>query len=178
MLALSSQVTESSYSMNILGENKRLHVAMVIAFLPVIPITLFDLRVSQLVADKSHVVGGFVSEYGELPGFVLIYFALLLVIVGSSSVTERIGCVVLLLLLVLILFTGLLRYVNAIVSGTLLVLMTVLFTFIVSKLKANDTLCQVSRIIALLAFIAPLFIVQTMKWLWGRTRFRDLRGYP
>ena len=149
-------------------------VAILIAVLPLIPITFFDLRVSQLVADRANVVGKFVSAFGELPGHTLILFALLFLTVVSSSVMERITCSIVLLFLMWIVFIDLVAFVNAIVSGFLLLLVAVLFTFTVSKLKTNETVRQVSKIIAFLAVIAPLFIVQTMKWLWGRTRFQDL----
>ena len=163
-----------SWIVNMLGDKQRFRVAILVLILPLIPITFFDLKVSQLVADKANVVGKFVAEYGEFPAYILICFALLFVIAVSPSVKEKIVYGVFLFFLVLILAADSLDDANAIVSGLILMFVPVLFILISLRLKMKQKVLQFSRITALLALISPLIMVQTLKWLWGRTRFRNL----
>ena len=159
------------------SQRKWLHASpafIVISILLLAPITFCDLKVSQLVADRANWVGRFVSDFGELPGYALIYFALVYLIVVSSSLRERFVCGGLLLLGVLFVFTELTSFVNAVVSGCVLMLVAVLLLFVASQLKTQRAVPRVARLTVLMAAIAPLFIVQTMKWLWGRVRFRNL----
>lgn len=72
-------------------------------------------RVSQLVADRANIFGKFISVCGEFPGYILIYFAVLFVIIASSSVIERFSYFPLLALLVLMLFVDLLEYFTAVI---------------------------------------------------------------
>ena len=160
--------------MNVLGENRRFSVAILISCLPLVPITFFDLRVSQLVADSENVVGKFISDYGQLPGYILIFCALCFLFVAASSVIEKISYSPFLVIFVLITFANLVEYLNTVIAGFVLLLVAILATLISLRLKKNETVLQFSRITALLAVITPLFMVQTLKWLWGRTRFRDL----
>lgn len=119
-------------------------------------------------------VGEFISDYGEFPGYILVYFAVLFIMFASPSVIEKISYSPLLVLLVLILFADLLEYFTAVITGFGLVLVAVLFASFSLKWKQNQTVLRFSRITALLAVIIPLFMVQTLKFLWGRTRYRDL----
>ena len=162
--------------MESLLKERRFGAGILLALLLLVPITIFDLRVSELVVDRANVVGRFVSDYGEIPGYVLIQFALLFVIVVTKSIVERICYVLYLLFLVLLLFGKLLDSVNEMTAGLILLLTGALFVFSSLRLTTNEALLRYSRITALLATVCPLFLVQTMKWLWGRTRFRDLRA--
>ena len=58
-------------------------------------------------------IGQFVADFGELPGFLLIYFSLLFLIIFSASVSERIAYSTFLIFVVLLLFA------NLVVAGDL-----------------------------------------------------------
>lgn len=137
---------------------------------------IFDLNISIAVVDQNSLWGNFGADYGEAPGWGLIFIALAVVIgsVFRNVKKQKIGGILMIII-------GMLYLIYAVIEdnrkdiyeGIGMVISVVAFTILTFN-KDWRKFFAISAVITLLAIINVLLIVQIIKILWGRVRFRDL----
>lgn len=141
-----------------------------------------DLRLSLAVVNQDSAWGQFGADYGELPGYVLALLAtgLLIRVTRFSGCRPRIALQVAGTLLVVGLHLyGSVRIAQEIspqfslFTGAGIALAIPSLLLLVPREHA-DLLRPVALVVVLLALINPVIIVQLLKTLWGRVRFRNL----
>lgn len=149
---------------------------------------IYDLQISILVVDKQSIWGIFISDYGEIPGMIVILSSIFILDRNRTPLNEKKNIIV--SLIILIILTLLIYYwFNAIVINKIGFLETYRYYFIpiigilifslqqfLKKIDSKyfDQTDKIARITFFLAIINTLFLVPIVKILWGRIRFRDL----
>jgi len=132
-----------------------------------------DLEISKAVVDDSSEWGIFGRDYGEVPGYTLIAIALA-TFLGSFNNNlnlQKIPAYISVIVGVLfIIFAG---DETDLYTGWGLII-PMIFYVIITWNKDWKNYRTLAGIISLLAIINPLVLVQIIKLLWGRVRFRDL----
>ena len=159
-----------------------------------------DLQLSVSVVNPASGWGTFLADYGEVPGYLLALAAVSLLLrfvpvrlrelraasapTATIRAASRIGLHALwyVLLTVLLVYgaTRSAEFLLPAVSTPVLLVTGVLAAAVLIGLWSMEppgrvrTLVWPARATALYTLLHPLLIVQTIKALWGRTRFRDL----
>lgn len=132
-----------------------------------------DLEISKAVVDESSEWGTFGRDYGEVPGYALIAIALA-TFMGSFNNNLKLQKIP--------------AYISVIVGVFFIIfadgetdfytgwglIIPMVFYVIITWNKDWKKYRTLAGIISLLAIINPLVLVQIIKILWGRVRFRDL----
>ena len=132
-----------------------------------------DLEISKAVVDDGSEWGIFGRDYGEVPGYALIAIALstFLGSFNNNLNLQKIPAYISVIVGVLfIIFAG---DETDLYTGWGLII-PMIFYVIITWNKDWKNYRTLAGIISLLAIINPLVLVQIMKLLWGRVRFRDL----
>lgn len=182
---------------------RRIAVVAGLAFLAVGVLAAFvDLPLSRAVVRPESCWATFLADYGEVPGFVLAIASVALVIhlrlfrgrdagdraggargVGRSGLLRSVGSVTWTAALVLLLVYGVGRSVVFFAGGLgVAALLAVGATggaalvalWGVASRALRTQIAEPARAVTLLAVIHPILIVQLLKALWGRVRFRHL----
>lgn len=95
------------------------------------------------------------------------------ILIARTTWVEKSCYAILLVLQVLVLFSDLSDYYSNRITGSLVLGLAVGCAAIAFRLRENSRVLQFSRVATLLT---PLFLVQTIKWYWGRIRFHDLNA--
>lgn len=148
----------------------------------------FDLQISILFVDKQSLWGIFISDYGEIPGLIVILGSIFILDRNSTHLNEKkniIFSLIILIFLTLLIFS----WFNTLVINKIGFLETYRYYFIpiigilifslqhfLKKIDSKyfDQFDKIARITFFLAIINTLFFVPVVKTLWGRVRFRDL----
>ncbi|MBY9019115.1 MAG: phosphatase PAP2 family protein [Candidatus Lokiarchaeota archaeon] len=139
---------------------------------------VYDLQISIAVVDENSVWGNFGADYGEMPGYGLIAVALATYLGGYFKDTKKqkilgyVGIVVGVIYVMLGVFDQELNSKN-ITLGSTLILSLAIYMAITWNKDWKDYR-KISGLISILALLNPLLLVQIMKLLWGRVRFRSL----
>ena len=134
-----------------------------------------DLNISIAVVDSASTWGNFGADYGEAPGYGLIAIALATFFgsyikdVKKQKILGFIGVFVGILIIIL---TWGDNVSDQALGWTLVVSLLAYIIYTWNKDWKNYK--KIASVISLLAVINPLIIVQVIKVLWGRVRFRDL----
>jgi len=134
-----------------------------------------DLNISIAVVDLASIWGNFGADYGEAPGYGLIAIALATFFgsyikdVKKQKILGFIGVFVGILIIIL---TWGDDVSDQALGWTLVVSLLAYIIYTWNKDWKNYK--KIASVISLLAVINPLIIVQVIKVLWGRVRFRDL----
>lgn len=134
-----------------------------------------DLNISIAVVDSASTWGNFGADYGEAPGYGLIAIALATFFgsyikdVKKQKILGFIGVFVGILIIIL---TWGDDVSDQALGWTLVVSLLAYIIYTWNKDWKNYK--KIASVISLLAVINPLIIVQVIKVLWGRVRFRDL----
>ena len=132
-----------------------------------------DLEISKAVVDDSSEWGIFGRDYGEVPGYALIAIALS-TFLGSFNKNlnlQKIPAYISVIVGVLfIIFAG--DETDLYTGWSLIIPM--IFYAIITWNKDWKNYRTLAGVISLLAIINPLVLIQIIKLLWGRVRFRDL----
>ena len=132
-----------------------------------------DLEISKAVVDDSSEWGIFGRDYGEVPGYALIAIALS-TFLGSFNKNlnlQKIPAYISVIVGVLfIIFAG---DETDLYTGWGLII-PMIFYAIITWNKDWKNYRTLAGVISLLAIINPLVLIQIIKLLWGRVRFRDL----
>jgi membrane-associated phospholipid phosphatase len=147
----------------------------------------FDLEISLVLVDQNSSWASFLAVYGEVPGYFVILFALLILIHAVNHSNNFIYFSVLVLIFLFqVIFFGVIVLILSLDNvfpqeyDFLLIPAIICFLFLINlslkrfNFKNNSQLKLFAKITLLLAIINPLFFVQIFKNIWGRTRFRDL----
>jgi len=132
-----------------------------------------DLEISKAVVDDGSEWGIFGRDYGEVPGYALIAIALstFLGSFNNNLNLQKIPAYISVIVGVLfIIFAG---DETDLYTGWGLII-PMIFYVIITWNKDWKNYRTLAGIISLLAIINPLVLVQIIKLLWGRVRFRDL----
>ena len=137
---------------------------------------VIDLQISIAVVDEASEWGNFGADYGEAPGYGLIAIALATYIGGyipnikKQKILGFIGILVGIIYLII-------GIIDADVRDTALggILIFSLFGYIILTWNRDwKDFRKVSGLVSILAVLNPLLLVQIIKLIWGRVRFRDL----
>ncbi len=132
-----------------------------------------DLEISIAVVDESSEWGIFGREYGEVPSYALIAIALA-TFLGSFNDNlklQKIPAFISVIVGVLFIIFG--EDETGLYIG-LSIIIPMIFYVIVTWNVDWKNFRTLAGIISLLAIINPLVLVELIKLLWGRVRFRDL----
>lgn len=148
--------------------------------------SLFDLSISKALYEPSSWLGQIGADYGELPGHILIVLSLIFLSATKFSSETHLGVFFPALMLVaanIYLFIVLAEQLGIQPDKSTLFLVflfsilvvTGLFVLIRSiELPLKDKIEQVALLTISLGLMGPLIAVQSLKLLWGRSRYRDL----
>lgn len=159
----------------------------------ILALPYIDLEISIALVDPSSEWAEFIADYGEWPGWGMVVIAVI-IIFGAQ---EREGKKNLIILVLMVLITtvlliylilkelddfgsiaGLDWYYYLIPVGGLILGGLLYFVFKKYPATAFKPYYNFAIITLILALINPLIIVQIVKVVWGRQRFRDLAvGY-
>jgi membrane-associated phospholipid phosphatase len=148
-----------------------------------------DLQISISVVNEKSGWANFLQNFGEIPGLLVLYAGTIIYLsfFNSSSIVKK----YLLLSFLLLAATYLLSYTIAVLyhgfTGNysfiqrykiILALVLLACNFLLRLILKNYSVSQKTKLFAkssiLLGLYGYLFIVQPLKHLWGRVRFRDL----
>jgi len=148
-----------------------------------------DLQISRSVVNQNSGWAIFLENFGEIPGLLVLYFGahIYLTIYSSKSRLRKITFSIILFLaasflsgyLVVVIYegiTGSYALIQEYKTTIILVLLIINFSLniFIRNLKIPISLREFSKTSVLLGVYGYLFIVQPIKHLWGRVRFRDL----
>ncbi len=149
---------------------------------------IYDLQISILVVDKQSIWGIFISDYGEIPGMIVILSSIFILDRNRTPLNEKKNIIVSLIILIL-LTLFIFYWFNTILVNKIGFLATYRYYFIpligilifslqqfLKKIDSKyfDQIDKIARITIFLAIINTIFFVPIVKILWGRIRFRDL----
>ena len=148
-----------------------------------------DLPLSIFLVDYNSSWGEFVALYGEIPGHIVISISVFLLLSDRVKRTNWdynllfwFGLIInsiLILGIILSIFSGYKVELNEgiLITGILMICQVIIINHLKNK-KIPDSRRYIdfAKISLVLAVINPLLFVQSIKLLWGRTRFRDLSG--
>jgi len=135
-----------------------------------------DLEISKAVVNKSSLWGNFGADFGEVPGYVLITIALVVLIGGYNPNLrkQKIPAYVIILIGILVLISGFIfNSKDLIFNGGGIVLSLIIFVILTYN---NDwkSYRKISAVIIILTVLNPILFIRITKALTGRVRFRDL----
>jgi membrane-associated phospholipid phosphatase len=148
-----------------------------------------DLQISMSVVNQNSGWAIFLENFGEIPGLLVLYSGahIYLTIYSSKSRLRKITFSIILFLatfflsgyLVVVFYNGItgsysFLQENKIIISLAILLINLLLIIFVRNLKIPNSLKEFSKTSVLLGVYGYLFIVQPIKHLWGRIRFRDL----
>ena len=132
-----------------------------------------DLEISKAVVDDSSEWGIFGRDYGEVPGYALIAIALA-TFLGSFNDNlklQKIPAYISVIVGILFIIFG--DDETDLYTGWSLIIPMIFYVIVTWNMDWKN-FRTLAGIISLLAIINPLVLVQLIKFLWGRVRFRDL----
>lgn len=132
-----------------------------------------DLEISKAVVDESSEWGIFGRDYGEVPGYALIAIALA-TFLGSFNDNlklQKIPAYISVIVGFLFIIFG--DDETDLYTGWSLIIPMIFYVLITWNMDWKN-FRTLAGIISLLTIINPLVLVQLIKFLWGRVRFRDL----
>lgn len=148
-----------------------------------------DLQISISVVNQNSGWAIFLQDFGEIPGLVVLYFSshIYLAKYSSESRLRKIVFSIILFLaasflsgyLVIVIYNGIigsnsfLQEYKIVIILVLLILNFILNIFI-RDLRIPNSLKEFSKTSVLLGVYGYLCLIQPIKLLWGRVRFRDL----
>lgn len=150
-----------------------------------------DLQISISVVNQNSGWVIFLEDFGEIPGLLVLYSGahIYLSIYSSKSRLRKITFSTILFLATFFLsgylvvvfckgITGGYAFLQEYKIAIILVLLiiNILLNIFLRNLKIPNSLKEFSKISVLLGVYGYLFIVQPIKHLWGRVRFRDLEA--
>ena len=148
-----------------------------------------DLQISRSVVNQNSGWATFLENFGEIPGLLILYFCthIYLTIYSSKFRLRKITFSIILFLasaflsgyLVVVIYKGIFgSYAflqeNKIIFSLAILIINFLLNIFLRNQKIPDSLKEFSKTSVLLGVYGYLFIVQPIKHLWGRVRFRDL----
>ncbi len=149
----------------------------------------FDLQISIVLVDYNSHWAKFVALYGEVPGHIVISISIFILFANGVRNTKWLDNLVRIIVLIInsvlivnilyALFPHIADEAGEVMVMTGMVMICQLVAVIQLKkadLNPGRKHIDFAKISLLLAIINPLIFVQTIKIIWGRTRFRDLTG--
>ncbi|MHA1993727.1 MAG: phosphatase PAP2 family protein [Candidatus Hodarchaeales archaeon] len=149
----------------------------------------FDLPISIVLVDYNSHWAKFVTLYGEIPGHIVISISIFVLFANGGRNTKWSDNLVRTIVLIInsVFIVNILHALFphiAVEAGEVMVMtgMVMICQFVVvillrkAELNPGRKYIDFAKISLILAIINPLIFVQTIKILWGRTRFRDLTG--
>ena len=158
---------------------KELKLTLLIVIVALIPLTIFDLQISELLYHPESRFGWFFESFGEL---VLSYIGMFSAWVLFRTQRERV-LPFKILYGFLAVFNGFMAasrnkmYLNLSTVTMVLILVTylVLFFFLAGLIKKEeeDLVRKIAKI-GLLLSLLPIIIITLLKMIWGRQRYRSM----
>jgi membrane-associated phospholipid phosphatase len=149
--------------------------------------SIYDLQISIAVVDERSQWARIIADYGEIPGYVIISLTLLIFSRTREEPSRKKNILYSVLTFIPLTYT-LYRVMFPLIGDSvffvsdnyLLIMISAIVSFLLMVIIRKASLDYFSRyetftkITLIIAIVNPLFLVQTVKLLWGRVRFRDL----
>lgn len=155
-----------------------------------------DLQISIGIVDENSIWAKFIADYGEYPGWIMVFISIY-VLIGSVDRSGKGKYIIFIATIIIAIILLLYRVIDELVSeGNLInigiyeyflipsfgIVIGLILHFVFKKIPSDkfQPYIKFGQITLLLAIINPLILIQIVKLLWGRVRFRDLTppGYP
>ena len=148
-----------------------------------------DLQISLALVNESSGWANFLERFGELPGILVLYIGTHIFLTRYRSDSKLQMIIVTMFLLIAVTFlSGYLTIVlyqgitdeyfffqdNKILIIGVFAVLNLFVWILLRRIEFPDTLLKFAKISMLLGLYGYLLIVQPLKHLWGRFRFRDL----
>ena len=148
-----------------------------------------DLQISISLVNQNTGWAKFFQDFGEIPGLLVLFCSahIFLAMYSSESRFRKIIFSIILFLaasflsayLMIIIFKGVTGSISFLQEYIILIILVLIFLnfllhFQIRKIKIPNSLKQFSKISVLLGVYGYLFLIQPIKILWGRIRFKDL----
>jgi len=148
-----------------------------------------DLKISISVVNAESGWANFLQDFGEIPGLLVLFCSAHIYLAKYSSVSRLtiilisiilfLGASFLSAYLVIIIFNGMTGSSAFLQEYLILIILVLpilnfLLHFQIRKLKISNSLKQFSKTSVLLGVYGYLCLIQPIKILWGRVRFRDI----
>lgn len=135
----------------------------------------YDLKISQILVNQGSVFGKFIAEYGELPGWITLFMAAMFLLLQSEKRKIMQNIILVVLVLAISTTSFLLRYgyYTILIFAVCVIISYFVFRYF-ERNNGLETLDYFSKSSILMGLIHPGIIVQLLKSIWGRVRYRDL----
>ncbi|MHA1978049.1 MAG: phosphatase PAP2 family protein [Candidatus Hodarchaeales archaeon] len=164
-----------------------LQIIVTIWILFAVLLIFLDLPISIFLVDYDSSWAKFVALYGEIPGHIVISISLFLLLCErvklagwSYNLFFLLGLIINSVFLLGIILTFFPNYTVELKEGSVFTgIILICQVMAINRLKNEKVVdspkvIKFAKISLLLAILNPLLFVQVFKFLWGRTRFRDL----
>ncbi len=137
---------------------------------------IYDLEISIAIVNENSVWGQFGRDFGESPGWGLIFTALAITIgsITTDIKKQKIGGVIMLVIAFIMLIPAVMDADFKEILDTSAEIISVSAFTLLTFNKDWRQYRKFAGVVVLLALINVLLFVQSIKILWGRVRFRDL----
>lgn len=148
-----------------------------------------DLQISIFLVNKNAGWAIFLEKFGEIPGLLILFIGIHLylaqtlsfrkVVEGTKSTILFLAVLFITTYIVIVIYFGITGGYDLLIGNSALIIVRIaIFNlaiyFFFSKKKLNIGIIHFSKITVLLGLYSYLFLIQPIKILWGRVRFRDL----
>ena len=148
-----------------------------------------DLQVSIWLADTSSGWARFLEDFGEIPGLLVLYSGTFILLLYYLSSTHKFKLIFLPLLFLsatflssyfaVILYRGVTGnhsglQENIFYIGGIFLILNLIAAYRFRNIKIRKRILEYAEKSVLLGFVGYILIIQPIKHIWGRIRFRDL----
>jgi membrane-associated phospholipid phosphatase len=148
-----------------------------------------DLRISEAIVNSKTGWAIFLEQYGELPGATVVVLGIMVFSIQYKNASFfKLAAIQFILLFassLIFLYISYLLFFNISSSTDMFfeystflliafLILSILLAIFFRKINLPSNLITISKIIIGMAFFGYLLSIQTLKFLWGRVRYRDL----
>ncbi len=159
--------------------NKLLFIIVISWIILAIVFGFIDLEISKAIVNESSLWGNFGADYGEVPGYVLITIALVVLIGGYNPDLriQKIPAYVIILIAIFVLISGIIFNSKDLIFNAGGIVISLIIFIILTHDKDWKIYRNISTIIIILTILNPILFIRITKTLTGRVRYRDLADF-
>ena len=169
--------------------NKLIHYLLLIGSVLMGYFAFTDLQISIAIVNKSSGWANFLERFGEIPGLLVLFTGALIYLSNYSSKFNFKGVFIraflllaasyLLRRILITIYSGITHSYDFLIAYKfeiifIIILAVLIIVMFLRRLQFKETIIVYAKCSVLLGLYGYLFLVQPIKHLWGRVRFRDL----
>ncbi|WP_455143017.1 phosphatase PAP2 family protein [Candidatus Hodarchaeum mangrovi] len=164
---------------NLIFYNENFEISLIL-FIFLLIGTIGDIIISEILFDPKSWWAQFLADFGEVPGYICIYLAILLFTLNNkyNKLWQKLKFLLSSIFLYFVtkdIIISIFILDQTFLLDLFLLLVSIFITTLLTLFLSSQSISsEFSHITLRMAIIFPLFLVQTLKLLWGRVRFREL----